>query len=302
MAHSLTSNLSNLTGDLQEAFMDGFISDGVDLSPFIVQTTDKNTITNVGVNPPSGYLTVTEGADIATKAVEESHAATYSMINKALGFAVSEQTKLTMPREMLLGFLGQLGAAAQRLFADVCYDILNNATSTNGPDGVPLASASHPSAAGNQSNTAAGALDFAAYEAGQRNIMTQQTNDGMLAGYRADLLVVPAALNVTAFQVNAPGAGQPTLGTSAAANLVGAFAVPNYSATQGIRTVVSADLSSDTQWHLMDSRFSRLRCYVLKGPAPMLQESDPDSGRLEVRDRIILATGFDSFRAVFVGT
>lgn len=299
MAHSLTTNISNLVGDLQEAFMDGFVSDQVDLSPFIVQTTDRNTITNVGVNPPSSYLTVTEGADIATTAVEESHTATYNHINKALGFAVSEQTKLTMPREMLQGFLAQLGAAAQRLFSAACYSILDN--TETGPDGVALGSAAHPSNVGNQNNLGGSALDYTAYEAGQRNLMQTQTNDGMLSGYRADLLVVPAALNVQAYHMNAPGMGQPAL--QALGNATFANSTPNYSATQGIRTVVSADLdgSSATQWHLLDSRFSRLRCYVLKGPAPILQESDPDSGRLEVRDRVILAVGFDTWRAVFIG-
>ena len=299
MAHSLTTNLSNLTGDLQEAFMACYVSDQVDFSPFIMQTTDRNTITNVGVNPPSAYLTVTEGADIATKAVEESHTATYSHINKALGFAVSEQTKLTMARDMLLGFLAQLGSAAQRLFADQCYAIFDN--SALGPDGVVLGSASHPSNVGNQSNLGASALDYTAIEAGQRNLLQTQTNDGMLSGYRADLLVVPAALNVQAYHMLAPGLGQPATAALAAATF--ANSTPNYSAGQGIRTVVSADLdgNSATQWHLLDSRFSRLRCYILKGPAPQLQESDPDSGRLEVRDRVILSTGFDTWRGVFVG-
>lgn len=299
MAHTLTSNVSNLVDDLNEAFMEGFVSDQVDLSPFIIQTTDRNTITNVGVNPPSSYLTVTEGADIATKAIEESHTATYSHVNKALGFSVSEQTKLTMPREMLLGFLAQLGAAAQRLFASQCYAIFDN--TATGPDGVVLGSASHPSNVGNQSNLGSSALDYTAYEAGQRNLMQTQTNDGMLSGYRADLLVVPAALNVQAYHMNAAGMGQPSLAALGAATF--ANSTPNYSATQGIRTVVSADLdgNSATQWHLMDSRFAKLRCYVLKGPAPILQESDPDSGRLEVRDRIILSTGFDTWRGVFVG-
>ena len=302
MAHSLTANLSGLTGDLQEAFMDGLVNPQINLDPFIVQTTDRNSITNVGVNPPSGYLTVTEGSNISTQAIEESHSASYSMVNKGVGFSVSLQTKLTMPREMLQSFLGQMGASASRLIASECYDILNNATSTNGPDGVPLASASHPSNVGNQSNTASSALDFASLEAGQRSLMTCQTNDGLLAGYRADMLVVPADLNVPAFQVTSQGMGQPTRPASAAANLIGSFAVPNYSGNTALNVVVSPDLSSATQWHLMDSKFARLRCYILKGPSPILQEEDPDSMRLEIRDRVIMATGFDSWRAVFVGT
>ncbi len=298
MTTTLTPNVSNLVGDLQEAFMEGFISDDIDFSPFIIQNTDRNTITNVGVNPPSSYLTVTEGQDISTKAIEESHAAVYSHINKALGFSVSEQTKLTMPREMLLGFLAQLGAAAQRLIASECYGIFDN--SATGPDGQVLGSASHPSNVGNQSNLGSSALDYTAFEAGQRNLMQTQTNDGMLSGYRADLLVVPSALNVQAYHMTAPGMSQPAL--QALGNAAFAYSTPNPSAGQ-VRTVVAADLDSNssTQWHLVDSRFAKLRAYILKGPAPQLQESDPDSGRLEVRDRVIMSTGFDTWRGVFVG-
>ena len=287
MAYSLSTNLNNLlTADLLEAFMDGFVSDEADLSWLRIIPTEKQQPTNVGVQPPSQYAQVVEGADIATKAIAEGFTATYNHTNLGIGFAVSLQTKLTMPREMLVSFLSQLGASARRRIASDAYALLNNGETNTGADGVSTFNASHPSNVGVMSNLAGTSLDFAGYEGGQRSISLQQTPDGLLAGYRADALLVPADLNVTAHQLNT-------------AIYTDADLQPNFSAGQGIRTIVAPDLSSATAWFLLDTRFSSFKMYVLRGPAPKLIEEDEDSMRMEVRDRMIYATGQDSWRGSF---
>jgi len=289
MAYTLSSNLTNLLGstDLLEAFMDGLVNGETDLSWISLIPTSQNQIQNVGVNPPSQYAQVTEGADIATKSIDEGFAATYNHTNLGIGFAVSLQTKLTMPREMLVSFLSQLGASAARRLSKDCYDLLNNGTSTNGADGVPTFSASHPSNVGLMDNEATTALDFASYEIAQRELMTQQTPDGLLAGYRATVLIVPPALNVLAHKVNT-------------AIYQSQDYEPNMSAGMGIRTIVAPDLTaSATRWFLLDERFASFKCYILRGPSPKLIEEDEDSHRMEVRDRMIYATGIDSWRGTF---
>ena len=289
MAYTFSSNMPNALGssDLLEAFMDGLINSETDLSWVSLIPTDQNNIKNVGILPPSQYAQVTEGADIPTKAIEEGFAATYTHTNLGIGFAVSLQTKLTMPREMLVSFLSQLGASAARRLSSDCYGLLNNGTTTNGADGVPTFSASHPSNVGVQSNLATTALDFASYETAQRSLMTQQTPDGLLAGYRATVLIVPPALNVTAHKVNT-------------AIYQSQDYEPNMSAGAGIRTIVAPDLTNSTsRWFLLDERFSSFKCYILRGPSPKLIEEDEDSHRMEVRDRMIYAVGQDGWRGTF---
>lgn len=284
MAYSITTNLTNLlSSDLLEAFMDGFISDATDLSWIRVTPTDRNEVVNMGVNPPSAYFTHPEGQDIPTSAIEEGFKATYSHINLAIGFAVSLQTKLTMPRESLVGFVAQLGAAARRRMSQDAYDILNNGTTTAGPDGKALFVTDHPSNTGDQSNAFASDLDAAGYEQAQREMMLQKTPDGLLSGMQATTLIVPPAKRTDAYTLNA-------------AEFTSAALQPNINITQGIRTIVARDLDDSSRWFLLDDSASRLNMYVLRGPGPRIIEEDEDSLRMEVRDRMIYSTGFDTWR------
>ena len=240
----------------------------------------------MGIEPPSQYSQVVEGADIATKSINSANTATYNHTNLGIGFGVSLQTKLTMPRELLVQFLGQLGASARRRIASDCYDQLNNGESNTGSDGVASYSASHPSNVGVMSNLGATSLDYAGLEAGNRNIYTQQTPDGLLAGYRATTLIVPAALNVTAQQLTG-------------SDFVGAGLQVNAAENKTLKTIVAPELTSATAWFLLDDRFSSYKMYVLRGPAPRLIEEEEASMRMEVRDRMIYAVGSDSWRASF---
>ena len=288
MAYTLTSNVSSLLTQLnQEAFLDGLISEDADLSWLQILPTDKQQVVNVGVNPPGQYAATVEGQDVPTQAVEESFAATYNHSNLALGFSVSLQTKLTMDASLLAQYFRQMGASARRRIVGEAFGILDQGTSGTGPDGQPLFSASHPGTASVQSNLATTALDFASYETAQRAIMDQTSSDGLICGYKADTLIVPSALNVLANKVNT-------------AIYQSDQFVPNMSNTMGIKTIVSSDLPSSTsRWYLLDSRFSALKMYVLKGSAPVVTEQDPQSLRYLAVDRMIYSTGFDTWRATF---
>ena len=288
MAYTLTSNVNQLLNQLnQEAFLDGFISEDADLSWIQVIPTDKNQVINVGVNPPGQYSTSVEGQDIATQAVEESFASTYNMTGVSLGFSVSLQTKLTMEPGLLASYFQQMGASARRRVISDAFGVLDQGTAGAGPDGQPLFSASHPTNVGVASNKATTALDYASYEIAQRALVDQQTADGLVAGYKADTLIVPSALNVLANKVNT-------------AIYQDAAYMPNISNTMGIKTIVSSDLpSSNSRWFLLDSRFSSIKMYVLKGSSPVVTEQDPKSLRYIAVDKMIYGTGFDTWRGTF---
>ena len=266
--------------------MDGFISDEADLSWVQVIPTDKQQPTNVGINPPGQYSQVVEGADIATSAISQGNTATYTHTNLGIGFAVSLQSKLTMPRETLVQFIGQLGASARRRIAQDCYDQLTNGESTTGRDGVSSFNTGHGSNVGAMSNLGASSLDYTGLEAGIRSIATQQTPDGLLCGYKASTLIVPAALNVTSQQLVG------STFTSAGLQI-------NSMENRGLKVIVAPELTSATAWFLLDDRFSSYKMYVLRGPAPKLIEEEEASMRMAVRDRMIYAVGSDSWRGTF---
>lgn len=143
-----------------------------------------------------------------------------------------------------------LGRAAWRTRETKAALLFNNATSTNGYDGVPLASNSHPLSPSNasvQDNYFAVALSSANLST-VRLAMREFTDDrGNLANVMPDMLLVPPELEETAFQiVQSPGPYQTGSGNY----------TPEFHRNQ-YRVVVWDYLTDSNRWFLIDSRLMK---------------------------------------------
>lgn len=290
MDYTLTGNIGSLTDrGLAEAFMAGQASGQADLSWIRIVPWDSMTYKTAQYTPPSGYAAnANEGADIPTESIDQVNPQTISLSGFTLGYGTSLESRLTMPRDALMQVYRQLGALGVRFFAEQSYGLLNNCT-VAGVFGEALASTTHSSGVGAQSNFLNSALDFASFESGVRTLMTTQNYRGTVMAMRPTKLVVPAALNVTGYQI------------LAASFDADDRSKPNPNAGLGVSLTVSPDLSSSTRWFLFDENSTSFVAPVLRGPAPWEIPFESKSGRYEVRDRVVAGFGWGDWRGVVVG-
>ncbi len=288
MSYTIASNISGfLSAENQEAFLDGYIgTDDIDLGWLRMQTTNLNQVVNHGLNTVGQYNTQTEGQAISTSALNNGFKATYTHNTVSYGFALSRRVNLTLDAAAKVALMNQLGQSARRRISSDAYGILNDATSTAGPDGKALAADDHPSSVGNMDNSLASDLDFAGLEVAQRTLMLQQSDDGLLLGNRATVLIAPPAKRAAAYQVTQAEFESADLG------------LPSISKTFGLRVVIAPDLDDSSRWFVIDEKTARLNMFVLQGPQPQVVEIASDSMNFEVTDMMIYATGFDTWRGV----
>lgn len=288
MSYTISSNISGfLSAENLEAFLDGYIAtDDIDLGWLRMQTTNLNQVVNHGLNTVGQYNTQTEGQAINTEALSSGFQATYTHNSVSYGFALSRQSNLTMDASAKVDLINQLGQSSRRRMASDAYSILNDATSTNGPDGTTLAATDHPSAVGDMDNSLTSDLDFAGLEVAQRTLMLQQSHDGILLGNRATVLIVPPAKRAAAFQTTQADFESADLG------------LPSIAKSFGLRVIVAADLDDSSRWFLIDEKTARLNMYILQGPQPQVVEIASDSYNFEVTDLMIYSTGFDTWRGL----
>ena len=135
-------------------------------------------------------------------------------------------------------------------------------------------------------NSLASDLDFAGLEVAQRTLMLQQSDDGLLLGNRATVLIAPPAKRSAAFQTTQAEFESADLG------------LPSISKTFGLRVVIAPDLDDSSRWFVIDEKTARLNMFVLQGPQPQVVEIASDSMNFEVTDMMIYATGVGTWRGV----
>ena len=142
-----------------------------------------------------------EGAAISYDAASQQWTARYQHETIALAFSITEEAEED----------GQYGSIASRYTKALARsmastkeikaaNVLNNATSTNGGDGVPLLSASHPTQNGNQSNTLSTAADLSetSLEAILIQIADMKDDRGLRIAAQGQMLVIPTAYTFVA--------------------------------------------------------------------------------------------------------
>jgi len=142
-----------------------------------------------------------EGAAISYDAASQQWTARYQHETIALAFSITEEAEED----------GQYGSIASRYTKALARsmastkeikaaNVLNNATSTNGGDGVPLLSTSHPTQNGNQSNTLATPADLSetSLEAILIQIADMKDDRGLRIAAQGQMLVIPTAYTFVA--------------------------------------------------------------------------------------------------------
>ena len=142
-----------------------------------------------------------EGASIAYDSASQQWTARYQHETIALAFSITEEAEED-------GLYGSIAARYTKALARSmsttkeikAANVLNNATSTNGGDGVPLLSASHPTQNGNQSNKLATAADLS--ETSLESILIQiadmKDDRGLRIAAQGTKLIIPTAYTFTA--------------------------------------------------------------------------------------------------------
>ena len=282
MAYGITPNLTNISDKgLQEAWIGGMASAmDADLSFVRFFPYDGMTYSTAGYAPPSPYsANVPEGNDVDTESIAETYTKNITVSQYTLGWGMSLLAKSTLPTDVTVGLYRELGGLAVRFFAGKVADLLNNAAgTTTTADGVALASASHTSDAGNQSNYLNSNLAFTAYESAVRNMWQMKNHKGVHMGARPNMLLTNPALDVTSFQIlNA---------THNADNR----STPNPNSGRGVSVNILPEITATTFWSLLDTAKTTFRAPVVRGPSPWVVEFDEKSGNYYVRD--IIAAGF----------
>ncbi len=185
-----------------------------------------------------------------------------------------------------------LAKGAKRRVETDSANILNNAFTSNGYDGVPLFSNSHPllgNAGGTSDNLTTGALTDANLKAGLMVMRKQVDETGLVIEAMADRLIVPADLEYTAITITQSAQ------TSGTAN-------NDINAIRGkLGVVVNDFLSSSTAWYLQDSSFENLIFFWRVRPQ-FFAENDNDHFLLKYTGRMRFSVGYSDFRGLVGST
>lgn len=167
-------------------------------------------------------------------------------------------------------------------------NILNNAFTSNGYDGVPLFSDSHPllgTAGGTQDNLTTGPLNDANLKAGLILMRKQVDESGNKIEAMADRLLVPADLEYTAVTLTQ---SSQTAGT----------ANNDINSIRGkLGVVVNDYLSSGAAWYLQDSSFENLLFFWRVRPQ-FFSEDDNDHFVMKFVGRMRFSVGYSDYRGL----
>ena len=142
-----------------------------------------------------------EGASVSYDSASQQWTARYQHETVALAFSITEEAEED-------GLYGSIAAryakALARSMASTkeikAANVLNNATSTTGGDGVSLLNTAHPTRAGSQSNTLATAADLSETSLEQILIQIADMKDdrGLRIAAQGQMLVIPTAYSFVA--------------------------------------------------------------------------------------------------------
>lgn len=228
-----------------------------------------------------------ENSPLEYEDIQQGYSKTYTALKYRLGARISVEM-IEDGRWIDMGKLArELGLAMKEARQVVAAEVLNNATSTNGPDGVPLGSASHPLLGGlTDSNTATADLSVAAIRAGVVAMRDTRNLQGLRRPYKAKKLVCTIQDQFLA------------------AELLGSFLKPGVSTNEvntlpGFEIVVHDYLTDDDTWFLLADKHD-LNFFQRK-PMEISDDVDFDGDAFKIQCRERFVAGFNDWRGVFVG-
>lgn len=198
MAINSSTIVDFLDANLNEGFLDGLQSWEEEYSDvFNVLTSDKQTEKDSYLSGFRIMPVKTEGAAATYDQLLPGIAETYTHQTYALGYEITEEAvedNLRTP-ETFSKLPQALSRSAMETVEVTSFNVFNNGFSTNGFDGVPLFSASHPVLAGgtqaNRPSTDAD-LSVTSLTAGLTTIDKYTDERGLKRATRAKMLLVPS--------------------------------------------------------------------------------------------------------------
>ena len=234
-----------------------------------------------------------EGASIAYDSASQQWTARYQHETIALAFSITEEAEED-------GLYGSIAARYTKALARSmsttkeikAANVLNNATSTNGGDGVPLLSASHPTQNGNQSNKLATAADLS--ETSLESILIQiadmKDDRGLRIAAQGTKLIIPTAYTFTAERLL-----DSQLRTATADNDINAIRNGGY-LPQGYH--IMRRLTDSDQFFIQTDVPDGLKMFQ-RSPLKKGVEGDFETGNVRYKVRERYSFGFTDWRGIF---
>ena len=234
-----------------------------------------------------------EGASIAYDSASQQWTARYQHETIALAFSITEEAEED-------GLYGSIAARYTKALARSmsttkeikAANVLNNATSTNGGDGVPLLSASHPTQNGNQSNKLATAADLS--ETSLESILIQiadmKDDRGLRIAAQGTKLIIPTAYTFTAERLL-----DSQLRTGTADNDINAIRTGGY-LPQGYH--IMRRLTDSDQFFIQTDVPDGLKMFQ-RSPLKKGVEGDFETGNVRYKVRERYSFGFTDWRGIF---
>ena len=234
-----------------------------------------------------------EGASIAYDSASQQWTARYQHETIALAFSITEEAEED-------GLYGSIAARYTKALARSmsttkeikAANVLNNATSTNGGDGVPLLSASHPTQNGNQSNKLATAADLS--ETSLESILIQiadmKDDRGLRIAAQGTKFIIPTAYTFTAERLL-----DSQLRTATADNDINAIRNGGY-LPQGYH--IMRRLTDSDQFFIQTDVPDGLKMFQ-RSPLKKGVEGDFETGNVRYKVRERYSFGFTDWRGIF---
>ena len=234
-----------------------------------------------------------EGSGVSYDSASQQWTARYQHETIALAFSVTEEAE----EDGLYGSIAsRYTKALARSMASTkeikASNVLNNATSTSGGDGVSLLSTSHPTQNGNQSNTLATAADLSetSLESILINIADMKDDRGLRIAAQGTMLIIPTAYSFVAERLL-----ESQLRTGSADNDINAIKSGGY-LPQGyhvMRRLTDSD-SFFIKTDVPDGLKMFQRSAMKKG-----MEGDFETGNVRYKVRERYSFGFTDWRGIF---
>lgn len=238
-----------------------------------------------------------QGAALTLDTASEAYKPRYEHTTYALGFAITkEAVRDGNAFKDAKRFTEMLARGARVTKEIVAANLLNYAGTSGytmlGGDGVILASASHPTRAGNQSNILSGGADLseAAVEAIRVQVRNAKDNRGLRINLMLKDLIINPAQEALAHRILKSELRSGTTDNDA-----------NFLKDTGVvkSVIVNPYLTSTTQWQVTTTAEDGLK-FLVRQDAEMDTDNDfmTKNGNYSVDMRI--SAGWDDFRGVFI--
>ena len=234
-----------------------------------------------------------EGAAVSYDSASQQWTARYQHETIALAFSITEEAEED-------GLYGSIAARYTKALARSmsttkeikAANVLNNATSTAGGDGVSLLSTSHPTQNGNQSNTLATAADLS--ETSLESILIQiadmKDDRGLRIAAQGTKLIIPTAYTFVAERLL-----ESQLRTGTSDNDINAIRAGGY-LPQGYH--IMRRLTDSDQFFIQTDVPDGLKMYQ-RSPLKKGVEGDFETGNVRYKVRERYSFGFTDWRGIF---